>query len=101
MRLNDRNKLPFRIEKFGMWVGKPGTIDIVAEAEDGKNIIAVCVYDKPMLTYDDYEWLIYCADKAKINADYFYLYAGSRFDEKLTLEAKVRDNLQLVLLDRI
>lgn len=101
LRLNERGKLPFKIEKTGIWVGKPGTIDIVATAEDGRNIIGLCIYDKPMLTYEDYEWLLFCADKAKISADSIFLYAGYRFDEKVSLEAKVRDTLNLFLLDRI
>lgn len=100
-KLNDRGKLPIKADKFGMWVGKQGTIDIVAKDSDDKNVLAICIYDKPMLTYDDYEWLLFCAEKAKLSADYVYLYAGSRFDEKVTLEAKVRDSLTLYLLDRI
>lgn len=101
MKLNDRGRLPIKVERFGIWVGKPGVIDIVATAEDGKNILAVCIYDKPMFTYEDYEWLLFCADKAKLTPDYVYLFAGSRFDEKVNLEAKVRDSLTLCMLDRL
>ena len=50
----------------------------------GKNyVICLCAYDKAMVTYDDYELLLYLADKAKISADHIYLFAGNRFDEKL------------------
>lgn len=100
-KANARKKLPVACERFSKWVGKQGTIDIVAMGENGKNLLAICVYDKAMLTYEDYEWLLYCANKAKLNADYIYLFAGGRFDEKLSLEAKVRKNLKLFLLDNI
>ncbi|MCR5309989.1 MAG: ATP-binding protein [Lachnospiraceae bacterium] len=99
--LNDRNRLPIRAEKYGVWYGKLGTIDVVASDNSGKNLIAMCIYDKPMVTYDDYERLLMLASKAKISPDNVYLFAGMRFDEKITLEAKVGKNLKLVLLDRI
>lgn len=101
LTLNDKNRLPIRVEKYGTWVGKQGNIDFVMEDEDGHNIIGISVYDKPMLTYDDYEWLLYTAEKAKIKPDYIYLYAGNRFDEKISIEAKIKDNITLYLLDRI
>lgn len=100
-KANDRKRLPISVDRFGKWVGKPGVIDIVGTNEAGKNILAACIYDKAMFTYEDYEWLMYCADKAKLTADYVYLFAGSRFDEKLSLEAKVRKNLKLLLLDNL
>lgn len=100
-RANDRSKLPVRIDRFGRWIGKQGTIDIVGEAENGKNILAICVYDKAMLTYEDYEWLLFCAGKAKLSPDYLYLFTGNRFDEKLSLEGKVRKNLKLMLVDNL
>ena len=49
-----------------------------------------------MMTYADYEWVISCAERARIKADYIYLYTASGFDEKLNLEAKIKKNLKLV-----
>lgn len=100
-RNNARMKLPIPVERFGQWIGKQGNIDIVGRSEDGRYILGLCVYDKAMLTYDDYEWLLYCAKKAQISPDFIYLFAGNRFDEKLSLEAKVRSNIKLLLLDNI
>ncbi len=48
------------------------------------------------MAYEDYEKLLLSADKAKINADYIYMYTAFRFDEKLNLEAKIKNHLQLV-----
>lgn len=100
-KLNLRGKLPFKVDRFGRWIGKQGIIDIVSESESGMNILGLCVYDKAMLTYEDYEWLLFCAEKAKISADYIYLFSGTRFDEKLSLEGKVRKNLKLCLIDNL
>ena len=99
--LNDRNRLPIKAERFGTWVGKQGTLDIIATDAEGTNIIAVCIYDKPMVTYKDYEDAIELSRKASVKPDYVYLFAGSGFDEKINLESKIGKNLKPVLLDRI
>ncbi len=100
-KMNERNRLPIKAERFGKWIGKPGNVDIIGTDEYGKNIICLCVYDKALFTYEDYEGLLCCADKAKITADYIYLFTLNRFDEKLSLEGKVKKNLKLLLLDNI
>ena len=94
-KLNEKNKLPFQATDMGEWVGKVGTIDVVAEG-DGKALIAGCNWDKPMYTYEDYEWLVFCAKKASIEPDYVYLFSVERFDEKLALEAKIKRTLHLI-----
>jgi len=98
---NERGRLHITADSFGTWIGKPGTIDIIAYNEDGDASLGICNFDKAMFTYEDYEWLMYCADKAQLPKDEIYVFAASRFDEKLTLESKVSSNLKLVLLDRI
>ena len=100
-KLNDKNKLSIKADSFGTWVGKPGTIDIVCYNEEGRATLGLCNFDKPMFTYDDYEWLMFCADKAELPTDEIYVFSSSRFDEKLTLEGKISKNLNLVLLDRM
>ena len=49
-----------------------------------------------MYTYDDYEWLVFCAKKACVEPDYVYLFSVERFDEKLALEAKIKKTLRLI-----
>lgn len=94
--LNERGLLPFVYDRAGEWVGKVGNIDIIVQDEEANTLLALCNYDKPMMTYDEYEKLLYCADKARLDAEYVFLYSVGRFDEKLTLEAKVKKNLTLV-----
>lgn len=94
-------RLPIEVDRIGEWVGKFGNIDLIAQDEDGRTLIGICNWDKPMMRYDDYEWLLFCARKAKIRADYIYLFSVGRFEEKLDLEAKVKHNLKLIRLDEM
>ena len=95
MKLNHRNKLPIELDIIGEWIGKAGELDIIAQDEDGQTLIGLCSWEKPT-TYEDYEDLLGYAKKAKINADYVYMYTAFRFDERLNLEAKIKPNLKLV-----
>ncbi len=98
---NEKGKLPIYYENSGEWVGKVGTIDVIAQDENGKTLVALCNWERPMMTYYDYEWLISCAAKAKIKADYIYMYTATGFDEKLNLEARVKSNLKLIQISDI
>lgn len=94
-RLNKRDKLPIMADTIGEWVGKDGGLDIIAQDEEGHTLIGLCSWEKPM-AYEDYEDLLTYAKKAKIGADYIYMYTAYRFDERLNLEAKIRPNLKLI-----
>ena len=96
---NKWDQLPISIDRIGEWVGKLGTIDVIAQNENGETIVSICNWDKPMMRYDDYEWLLFCCNEAKIKVDYIYLFSLRRFDEKLSLEAKVKQNLKLIGLE--
>ncbi len=100
-RWNKEGKLPFRVEKTGEWVGKFGTIDIVAQNEEGKTILGVCNWEKPVMRYDDYEWFLFCAEKARLTADYMYLFSVHDFEERLKLEARVKPNMKLISMDEM
>ncbi|MBP3476644.1 MAG: ATP-binding protein [Lachnospiraceae bacterium] len=94
-KLNDRHRLPIELDSIGEWIGKMGALDIIAQDEEGHTLIGLCNWERPM-TYEDYENLLIYAKKARINADYIYMYTAFRFDEKLNLEAKIKTNLKLV-----
>ena len=49
-----------------------------------------------MMTFDEFENLMGNAKKARIDAEYIYLFSANRFDEKLNLEAKVKKKLKLI-----
>ena len=99
--LNEAAKLPFVYDRAGEWVGKVGNIDVVAQDEENNTLLVHCNYEKPMMPYEEYEKLLYCAKKAKLDAGYVYLYSIGKFDEKLNLEARVKENLTLVSLSEL
>lgn len=96
---NKWGQLPISIDRIGEWVGKLGNIDVIAQNEKGETICCICNWDKPLMRYDDYEWLLFCCKEAKIRVDYVYLFSVKRFDEKLNLEAKVKSNIKLISLE--
>lgn len=69
-------------KNVGEWLGKSGNLDIVAGKTDGRLIVANCSYAGKM-RLEDYEWLLFCAEKAKIKNAVFRLYSENGFDEKL------------------
>lgn len=75
-----------RIGRFchnaGEWLGKSGTIDVVAADAEGKLTVASCSYAKQM-TYEDYEWLLFCMKKARIKSGDIRMYCEKGFDEAL------------------
>nr|MBQ8252967.1 ATP-binding protein [Lachnospiraceae bacterium] len=100
MILSDgRGALPIKFEKTGLFDGKAGMIDFVGQSEDGKAIVAFCYFSKPMVTYEDYKNNLAVLAQARIDAEQIYLFVNGRFDEKLTLESKVKGNVILLGMD--
>ncbi len=98
---NQADKLKFRYTTKGIWLGKVGTIDTVAQNDEGKTLVALCNYDKPAMTYADYEWLLYCIKQARLDISVIYLFSAGDFDLELKQEAMLKDNLVLVDSDNL
>ena len=98
---NSFGNLPIRFNRVGKWIGKLGTIDFVCTDENNNTLLVLCNYEKPMMRFDDYEWLLFCAKQAKIRADYCMLISAGGFDEKLKFAANSRKNITLVTLDNM
>lgn len=98
---NRKTTLPFAVKNVGKWTGKVGSIDIVAQSASGRTIIGLCNWEKPVMKYEDYEWLLFCAKQAKLPVDYVYLISNGGFDEKLTLEQGKRANVRLLTPDKM
>lgn len=98
MQLNDAGELPIRFVKSGEWVGKIGTIDIVTQDEIGHTLLAMCNYEKKLLTCDDYEWLLFLAKKAKLVPLVVYMYTVGEFDDKLKKVAMSDTRIRLISL---
>ena len=95
--LNMVDKLPIKMRKAGTWVGKTGNIDIIAQDSARNNLIGLCNWSKPQLTYEMCEKLFDTMKKAKLKSDHYYLFSAKSFDQQL-LEAAKEDK-RLVLVD--
>lgn len=98
---NAYGNLPIRYNRLGRWIGKLGTIDYVARDENGNTLLVLCDWEKPMIRFEDYEWLLFCAKQAKIRADYCMLISAQGFDEKLKFASSSKKNISLVTLDNM
>lgn len=98
---NRSEKLPFVYTRSGEWVGKVGTIDIVAQDDAGRTLTALCSWAEPQMTYADVEWLHFCEKKAKLKTDCCYLFSAGGFDEAIIKEAKADERIFLVDMEKL
>ncbi|WP_024866753.1 ATP-binding protein [Butyrivibrio sp. FCS014] len=96
LRLEERGLFPFEIEEEGEWIGKEGTIDIIAQSEMGDTALGICSWQKT-LTHTDLEKLEYCAKKARLEGDVIYLFSTAGFDNWL-LDAALKPGCKLKLI---
>lgn len=90
-------KLPLKIAKMGTWIGKEGTIDIIAQDGVRQNIVGLCNWDKPELTMQMCEQLFFNMEKAKISAEYYFLFSAKGFAEDVV--AMAEEDKRFVLVD--
>lgn len=83
MILNQMGQLPFSIHKVGTWIGKNGSIDIIAQSTDRRNIIGFCNWDKPLMTMQMCEDMALAMEKAKIESNHYYLFSATDFEPEL------------------
>ena len=96
LRLEERGLFPFEIEEEGEWIGKEGTIDFIAQSDTGDTALGLCSWQKQM-THADLEKLEYCAKKARLEGDVFYLFSTGGFDDWL-LDAALKPGCKLKLI---
>ena len=96
LKLEERGLFPFEIEEEGEWIGKEGTIDFIAQSDTGDTALGLCSWQKQM-THADLEKLEYCAKKARLEGDVFYLFSTGGFDDWL-LDAALKPGCKLKLI---
>ena len=92
-----KGQFPFEIATVGEWAGKNGDIDIIVRGEAGETLLGACQCERVKFPYEDYEWLLFLAKQAKLKADHIWLFTDKEFDRTLIAEARVKDNLSLIL----
>ncbi len=81
--MNRAGRLPIRIHKMGTWVGKQGTIDIVAQNSIREKIVGICNWSKEKMPYAYCERLEMLMGQAHIKANHYFLFSGKSFDPAL------------------
>ena len=91
------NQLPIKITKLGTWVGKKGTIDIIAQDKIRNTIVGMCSWSEDYFSYEMYETLLQNMKDAKVKSEHHYLFCAKKFEGKL-LEAAKQDP-RIVIVD--
>ncbi len=100
MKMSEYGRFPFVIEEEGEWVGKMGTINIVARSETGDTMVALTSWNKTF-TLDSLEFLRGCSKRARLNPDYYYMFSAAGFDDELKKLASESDIIKLIDLEEL
>lgn len=99
--LNQVHKLPLEIHKMGTWVGKHGHIDIIVQNEVRENLICLCNWSEPEMTFEMCQSLFQSMEQAKLTANYYYLFSAKAFDEKLVKMVSADKRILLVDMNQL
>ncbi len=98
---NQVHKLPLEIHKMGTWVGKQGHIDIIVQNEVRENLICLCNWSEPEMTFEMCQNLFQSMEQAKLTANYYYLFSAKAFDEKLVKMVSADKRILLVDMNQL
>jgi AAA+ ATPase superfamily predicted ATPase len=95
--MNAEEDLPIYCELIGEWVGKKGTIPIVAKNSDEEYLVGFCNDTKQPFTLHEYEEYRALLPEAKIKPKHIYLFSMNGFEE--SLQNYDGDEESLILID--
>ena len=95
--MNENEDLPFYCDVIGEWIGKKGTIPIIAKNSQEEFLVGFCNDTENPFSYDEYKEYSLLLDEAKIKPQYIYLFSLNGFDE--LLQKHNEDEHSLILLD--
>ena len=100
-RRREKGDFPFEVSEEGEWTGKSGNLDIITQSDTGDTALGMCFWQK-QATHADLMSLWSCAQKARLEGDYFYLFSTLGFDAWLTDAAMKPDSkLRLIGIDEL
>lgn len=91
------DRLPLKIHKMGTWDGKEGNIDIIAQNEIRQNMVGLCNWEQEELTLEMCEKLFANMKKAKITAEYYFLFSAKGFAPEV--KALADNDKRYILVD--
>ncbi len=98
--MNASGALPVEFVKSGVWYGKEGNLDMVAEDAEGHLLVCTCKWGDEPMAEDDLEELLGYLLKAGIEPDYFYLFSRLGFTTGLNEKSQYVNNMTLTSLDQ-
>lgn len=101
MLLNRLGRVPFEIHKIGTWVGKTGSLDIIAQSKDRQNIVGFCNWEKPQMTMAMCEEMATAMEQAKIKSDHYYLFSAKAFEPALVEYVKRDHRFELIDMNEL
>ncbi|WP_026510387.1 ATP-binding protein [Butyrivibrio sp. LC3010] len=99
-KLSEYDRLPFKIDEEGEWVGKIDSLDVVAQSESGDTLVGVCNWESKM-DVNTIDSVRSCCKRARLNPDYYYLFSAEGFDEGLIKLAEKEESIKLVGLEEM
>jgi AAA+ ATPase superfamily predicted ATPase len=75
VNMNEDKDLPFLCSTIGEWVGKKGTIPVVAKNEVEKYLVGFCNHEEVKYSFYEYKNQVVLLNEAKIEAEYIYLFS--------------------------
>lgn len=99
--MNQVHKLPLQMHKMGTWIGKQGHIDIIVQNEVRENLICLCNWSEPEMTFEMCQKLFQSMEQAKLTANYYYLFSAKSFDEKLRKMVSADKRILLVDMNQL
>jgi hypothetical protein len=91
--MNQAGKLPLQLTRQGTWIGKQGTIDIVARDAVRNTLVAACNWSRPEMTEQDLLDLSKTLKSARLNPQYIFLFTATGFSGELLEQVKERPEL--------
>ena len=92
---NERGMLPIEFCKYGEWVGKAGSIDIIAQDKERNFLFGYCKKKRGLLTYNEFIDMVSVTKETHLTPDYFYLFSLDGFDSETLDELSERENVFL------
>ncbi len=92
---NERELLPIQFDRYGEWVGKTGTVDIIAQDKERNFLFGYCKKKRGPLTYDEFIQMVSVTKETHLTPDYFYLFSLDGFDSETIDELANRENVFL------
>lgn len=93
---NDREYLPIQFIRYGEWVGKTGTVHMIAQDKERNFLFGFCNLHKGPLKPEEYQNFQKVAKETHLSYDYLYLFSLDGFEDSVIDTIGDAENIYLV-----